>query len=254
MKILFVGDVVGKAGRQVVNKYVNELKKEHNIDFTIINGENAAHGKGLTQKVFNQLINYGADAITMGNHTYAKSDIYDIEDERLIVPMNLRSDKTMPGYHIFDVLDKKILVANICGEVFLSNIIKNPINVGESLKEIDADIKFIDFHAEATAEKISFMHYFKNDFSAIVGTHTHIQTADEDIFSGCAYISDVGMCGAYLSVIGRDIDEVITRMSTNEKTYYTVSNNPAIFCGVIIEICDKTNRAIDIVRIQIRPE
>lgn len=253
MKILFVGDVVGKVGRQSVDKYVNDLKIKHEIDFTIVNGENAAHGKGLTQKTFNQLINYGADVITMGNHTYAKDDIYQINDERLIKPMNLASEKKPVGYHIFDVLDKKVMVANVCGEAFLDNITESPIMASEKLVDVEADIKIIDLHAEASAEKIAYMHYFKNDFSAILGTHTHVQTADEDIFGGCAYISDVGMCGAYESVIGRDIDEVITRLTTNKQTYYKVSSNPAIFCAVVIEIDDDNNRAVAIERIQIRP-
>ena len=135
----------------------------------------------------------------------------------------------------------------------MHNVEPNPFIASQAFIEAEADIKIIDLHGEATAEKIAYMHNFKNDFTAILGTHTHVQTADEDIFNGCAYISDVGMSGPYESVIGRDIDEVVSRFVDNKQTYYTVSKNEAVLCGVVIEIDDKTNRAVSIKRIQIRP-
>ncbi len=254
MKILFVGDIVSKPGRKVLAKHLENLQSEYKIDFTIVNAENAAHGKGLTPKIYNQIINMGVDAITLGNHAYAKEEIFEIiNEEKLVRPINLVTTKKGSGFRLFDVLDKKVLVGNICGEAFMHNVDPNPFIASQAFTEAEADIKIIDLHGEATAEKIAYMHNFKNDFTAILGTHTHVQTADEDIFNGCAYITDVGMTGPYESVIGRDIDEVVSRFVDNEQTYYKVSKNEAVLCGVVIEIDDKTNRAVSIKRIQIRP-
>ncbi len=254
MKILFIGDIVSKPGRTVLEKHLKTLQKDHNIDFTIVNAENAAHGKGLTPKIFNQIINFGVDVITLGNHAYAKEEIFQIiDDEKIVRPINLTTSKMGQGYRIYDVLGKKVLVGNICGEAFMHNVDPNPFIATQQFIDASADIKIIDLHGEATAEKVAYMHHFKNDLTAILGTHTHVQTADEDIFNGCAYITDVGMSGPYESVIGRDIDEVVSRFVENKQTYYTVSKNEAALCGVVIEIDEQSNRAISIERIQIRP-
>lgn len=254
MNILFIGDVVGRPGRTVLREHLSQLIHEHKIDFTIVNGENAAHGKGITEKIFNELIGYGADVITMGNHTYSKASIYDIIDHKqLIVPLNMEMPVNAQGYHTFEVMNKKVLVSNMCTMAFMQNVIASPYTISDAIIASDADIKIVDLHGEATAEKIAYMHYYKHDLTAIVGTHTHIQTADEDIFNGCAYISDVGMCGSYESIIGRDIAEVHAQLVNKEHTHYTVSKNPAVLCGVVITIDDETNRAVNIQRIQIRP-
>lgn len=254
MKILFVGDIVSKPGRKVLTKYLNQIQKDYEIDFTIVNAENAAHGKGLTPRLYRQIIDLGVDAITLGNHAYAKEEIFQIiNDKKIVRPINLTTSSMGQGYRIYDVLDKKILVGNICGEAFMHNVDPNPFIAGQEFVDAKADIKIIDLHGEATAEKIAYMHYFKNDLTAILGTHTHVQTADEDVFNGCAYITDVGMTGPYESVIGRDIDEVISRFVEDKQTYYKVSKNEAVFNAVVIDIDDKTNRAKDIQRIQIRP-
>lgn len=254
MKILFVGDIVSKPGRRVLEKHLNQIQDQHQIDFTIVNAENAAHGKGLTPKIFNQIINFNVDVITLGNHAYAKEEIFQIiNDEQIVRPINLTTSKMGQGYRIFNVLDKKVLVGNVCGEAFMHNVDPNPFIASEAFVKAEADIKIIDLHGEATAEKIAYMHHFKNDLTAILGTHTHVQTADEDIFNGCAYISDVGMSGPYESVIGRDIEEVVSRFVENKQTYYKVSKNEAVLCAVVIEIDDQTNRAVKIERIQIRP-
>ena len=255
MKILFVGDIVSRPGRKVLNENLQKLKEDYAIDFTIVNAENAAHGKGLTPKIFNQIINFGVDAITLGNHAYAKEEIFEIiNDEKIVRPINLTTSKMGKGLRTFKVLNKTILIGNVCGEAFMHNIDPSPFLASQKFIETQADIKIIDFHGEATAEKIAYMHYFKNDFSAILGTHTHVQTADEDVFNGCAYISDVGMTGPYESVIGRDIDEVVSRFVENKETYYKVSKNEAVLCAVVVEIDDITNKAINIERIQIRPK
>ena len=255
MKILFIGDIVSRPGRNVLSKHLNKLQEDYNIDFTIVNAENAAHGKGLTPKIFRQIIGFGVDVITLGNHAYAKEEIFEIiNDEKIVRPINLVTSKMGKGYRTFDVLGKKVLVGNVCGEAFMHNVDPNPFIASQEFVDAEADIKIIDLHGEATAEKIAFMHHFKNDLTAIFGTHTHVQTADEDVFNGCAYITDVGMSGPYESVIGRDIEEVVSRFVEDKQTYYKVSKNEAVLCGVVVEIDDNTNRAISIERIQIRPK
>lgn len=254
MKILFVGDVVGRPGRRALRENLQNVINENSIDFTIVNGENSAHGKGITEKIFHEILDYGADVITMGNHTYSKGDIYNIvNDPRLIVPMNMEIPKGGHGYEIFEVNGKKVLVSNICTEAFMANVIRKPFDVTDEIVSMDADIKIVDLHGEATAEKVAYMYYYKDDLTGIFGTHTHVQTADEDVFDGCGYISDAGMCGAYRSIIGRDIDEVLERMKNNTRTHYTVAKGDPVFCGVILEVDDETNRSVSIERIQIRP-
>lgn len=254
MKILFVGDVVGRPGRTALRLHLDNVIKQYDIDFTIVNGENSAHGKGITEKIFKEIIGYGADVVTMGNHTYSKVDIYDIvDDKRLIVPLNMEMPEKASGYQIFDVLNKKVLVANLCTEAFMHNIIRKTFEVSDEIVKVEADIKIIDLHGEATAEKVAYLHNYKKSFTGIFGTHTHIQTADEDVFDGCGYISDAGMCGAYESIIGRDIKEVLDRIKHDTRTHYTVSKGDPVFCAVVLEVCESSNRAINIERIQIRP-
>lgn len=257
MKILFVGDIVGSVGRKMAVTHIPEIKKQKEIDFVIVNGENAAHGKGITNKIYHQLLNAGADMITLGNHAFSKDTIYSFIDDadKMIRPMNLDVSKKGESYRLVEVNGLQVCVVNLLGEVFMNQCDESPfVCMQDILDDTDADIYFVDFHGEATSEKIAFSYYFENKVQAIVGTHTHIQTADERISNGCAFISDVGMCGAYHSVIGRDVDEVLTRFTTNEKTRFTVAQGEGIFCAVIIEIDETTKKAIHIERIQIRPE
>lgn len=258
MRILFLGDIVGKKGREVIRDFLPLLKSKYKPDFTIVNGENAAHGKGITIKIYNELISQGIDAITMGNHTFSKKEIVDYlnEMDKLICPINHIS-KEGHGYRIFNVQNKKICVINVLGLLTQETYTLDPYlalnGVFDETKNENVDYYFIDYHAEATAEKRVLLEVYKEKCIAIVGTHTHIQTADEQIISGCAFISDVGMCGPYNSVIGRDIDECISKMVYKEHTRFTISENPPVLCGVIIDIDDFTNRATNIERIQIKP-
>lgn len=256
MKILFLGDCVGKKGREVIRDLLSSLKKKYDIDFTIVNGENAAHGKGLTKKIYGEFISLGIDAVTMGNHTYSKRELIEHIPlmNKLIVPNNI-NDKVGEGYRIFDINGKRLCVTNLLGQALMGDYMSDPfVSFGNILNTTDADIYFVDFHGETTAEKRIFAEYFGKFVQVVVGTHTHIQTADEDILHGdTAFISDVGMCGPYDSIIGRDIDESINRMVNRENTRYTVSETSAILCGVVIEIDDNTNKPIKIERIQIRP-
>ena len=150
--------------------------------------------------------------------------------------------------------NKKIAVINLCGQVFIDNCVESPFDaLNKVLSTLVADIIIIDLHAEATSEKVTFFEYFKSKLTAVLGTHTHVQTADERIKDGCAFITDVGMCGAYNSVLGRDIEEVFDLNIRKIPSRFKPAEGPAILCGVIIQIDDKTNRAVNIKRIQIRP-
>ena len=256
MNILFLGDVVGKAGRQIVNDKLSLIQNQYEIDFTIVNGENSAHGKGITTKIYKNFKRLNVDVVTLGNHAFSKREIIDHLDEcsDLIRPINIEPSDIGKGIIIKKYKDKKIAIINLCGKVFMDSTTSNPIDVmNKILSKLVADIIIVDIHAEATSEKITFFEYFKSKLTAVIGTHTHVQTADERIKDGCAFITDVGMCGAYDSVLGRDIEEVFDLNIRKIPSRFKPAEGPAILCGVIINIDDNTNRAISIKRIQIRP-
>ena len=257
MKILFIGDIVGKAGRAAVYARLALLKKEYSIDFTIVNGENIAHGKGITEKLYNELVEKGVDAITLGNHAYSKADVLSFIDhsKSLIRPITMYPNEFGCGVRDFYVKGKTIRIINLIGSVFMDKVIESPFEAMKKLHKTNPDkIVIVDLHAEATSEKLAFAYQFKNECSAVIGTHTHVQTADEQLIDGCAFISDVGMCGSFKSIIGRDIDEVLEKFNGNSMTRFTVSENPAQVCAVVIDIDDKTLRATSIKRLQFRPE
>ena len=256
MKILFLGDVVSESGCESVSRMIPEIKSGYHADFTIINAENAAHGKGVTMKLYNQLIDAGADVITLGNHAFSKREILYSFDEcpYMIRPANMEPFDVGHSVFIKECGTKKIAVMNLLGQIFMSRATDDPVHVCEELlKDIDSDIIIVDFHGEATSEKIMFAHYFADSLTAVIGTHTHVQTADERIIRGCAFISDVGMCGPYESILGRDIKEVISRSVNGVNTQYLPADGPSIICGCLITVDDDTNRAVSIERIQIRP-
>lgn len=206
MKILAVGDIVGEDGARKLETILPKLKQEKNIDFVIVNGENVAGGMGITKKLFDSIIKSGADVVTMGNHTWAKKDIFTFIDEyRLIRPANYSKGNPGKGYEIYECNGKKIGVINLIGRTAMSILSDNPFTVADNIiKEIQnkVNIIIVDFHAEATAEKIAMGHFLDGKATIIFGTHTHVQTADEQILpQGTAYISDLGMTGPKNSVI-----------------------------------------------------
>lgn len=256
MKILFIGDIVGSVGREVVRTHLPFLKERYELDLVIANGENAAHGKGITAKIYRQLVNMGIDMITMGNHTFAKNDLLTFIDsaDHLVRPANLEPRRYGKATRVLTLKGKKIAVSNVCGEVFMNGVIASPFGcMREILDTVDADIHLVDFHGEATSEKIAFAYAFAGEVAAVVGTHTHVQTADERVIEGTAAISDLGMCGAYRSVLGRDVEEILARFVHGEKTRYTIAEGAGIFCGAIVTIDEESNQATAIERIQIRP-
>lgn len=255
MNILFLGDIVGRAGRDIVFKHLKQLQNDYEIDFTIVNGENSAHGKGITTKIYSQFKTMGIDAITLGNHAYAKGEIkeYIASLNDLIAPYNhlVQIDK---GYQVYMVNGLKLCVCNLLGSALMYENNQDAFSALEDIINITkADLYIVDFHAEATSEKMLLAQYFKNRVSAVIGTHTHVQTADERLIEGTAYISDAGMCGVYDSIIGRDIEEMVNNIIKKEKTTYTIAKGPAILCGCVISIDEHTKKATDIKRIQIRP-
>lgn len=255
MNILFLGDIVGRDGRDIIFRYLPKIKEDERIDFTIANAENSAHGKGITIKLYNQFIRAGIDALTLGNHSYSKKEIIDHlqECELLIAPYNFEP-YIHQGFRIFDVCGIRLCVCNLLGEAFMMPTRMSPFDAMEEiLDKTCADIYFVDLHAEATAEKILFGQYFKDRITAVCGTHTHVQTADERLMGNMAYISDVGMNGVYDSVIGRDIEEMSRAHIKMEKTRYTIATGPAILSAVVINIDTTQKIATSIKRIQIRP-
>ncbi len=217
IKILFFGDIVGEIGRDAFYKKLPSLKKEHNPDLIIVNGENLANGKGITPHLYYELLDNGIDCVTSGNHVFDNKDIIENMDEytRLIRPLNYPASVPGNTYYQTTIKDTSVLIINLLGQVFLPPI-DNPFHVAENfINDNPSDIVFIDFHAEATSEKKAFFHYFQGKVSAIVGTHTHVQTNDADITNGTAYITDVGMIGAKNSIIGMKPEPVIKRFLTS---------------------------------------
>jgi len=259
MKILFLGDITGKSGRDIVSSLLYELKEKYQPDLVIANGENSAHGKGMTKRIYHQLIDCGIDYFTMGNHTYSKNEInlYMDELDRLIVPYNHVLRKTENYYKIIEYNHLKICLTNILGNVLMPQADSDPFEAFSEVLEktmiFHPDFYFVDLHSETTAEKRLFFEYFKKYRIIVAGTHTHVQTADEMIIDGNAFISDVGMCGAFESIIGRDIDESIQNTIFHEKSIYKIADGPAILCGIVIELDEKEKKAKNIERIQIRP-
>jgi len=255
MKILAVGDIVGESGLRKLKEVLPNLKKEENIDFVIVNGENVAGGMGITEKNYRDMLECGTDVVTMGNHTWGKKDIFKFIDEpQIIRPANYTKGLPGKGYATFKVKDKTIAVINLIGRVDINVLSENPFKVAnvlvEELKE-KAQIIIIDFHAEATAEKIALGYYLDGNVSAVYGTHTHVQTADAKILpNGTAYITDIGMTGPEHSVIGMDISASIKRLETTLPEKYKLAEGNCKFNGVIFEIDDENNKVISVETIQ----
>lgn len=256
MKILAVGDLIGSAGIRKLKSVLPELRKKEGIDFVIVNGENSAEGMGMTEKNFKDILEEKVDVITMGNHTWGKKDIFKfIDHPKLIRPANYTKGVVGKGYNIYSCKDKKIAVINLIGRVDMNVLSENPfVIVKEIIENIqqEVDIIIIDFHAEATAEKIALGYYLDGKVTAVYGTHTHVQTADETILErGTAYITDIGMTGPKKSVIGMDVLVSIKRFETTLPERYKIATGECIFNGVIFEVNDKNNKVINITRVKI---
>ena len=259
LRILMVGDVVGRSGRYFFMERTPELKQQLKLDMVVVNGENAAHGKGLTPGIFDELIRGGADVVTTGNHIWDNSTVLQIIDTEpfLLRPANYPEDTPGKGFCIYPVGKKSVGVINMAGRIFMQPPMDDPFRLAEkiirNLKK-NCDVILVDFHAEATSEKLAFAHYFDGQVTAIVGTHTHVQTADDKILpKGTAYITDLGMVGAENSILGMEIEPVIKRFITGRPSKFEVAEGAAVYCALLIEIDNKTNRASRVKRILIKP-
>ena len=256
MKILAVGDLVGESGVKKLKEILPKIKKEEKIDFVITNGENSAGGMGITERNFKEILEAGTNVVTMGNHTWGKKDIFNfIDNPQILRPANYPKGVAGKGIGIYECNGKRIGVMNFIGRVDINILSENPFIIAkEMVEEIksDVDIIIIDFHAEATAEKIALARFLDGQITALFGTHTHVQTADEQIFpEGTAYITDIGMTGPKDSVIGMDIRASIKRFETTLPEKYKLAEGECIFNAVIFEIDDESNKVKEIKRIYI---
>jgi len=242
LKILFIGDIVGKSGRQTISHLLPKILKNEEIDFCIANGENAAGGIGITPDILNELLSQNIDVITTGNHIFDKKTILEIIDkeDRLIRPLNYSDICPGIGFNIsYSSGEISILTINLAGRVFMEAVDCPFRTVMSKLKEIgkECDIIIVDFHAEATSEKIAMGYFLDGKVTAVIGTHTHVQTADEKILpKGTGYITDVGMTGAFDSVIGMKKENAINRFLTGMPQKFQVAKRDKRLSGIILEI------------------
>ncbi|MDD5119779.1 MAG: TIGR00282 family metallophosphoesterase [Candidatus Omnitrophica bacterium] len=256
MNILFIGDIVGAPGREAIKKLVQPLRQEYSVDFVIANGENSSGGSGITQKVASELFASGADVLTSGDHIWKRPEIFELinREERILRPLNFPSGAPGRGAAVFKTKNAgKVGVVNVNGRVFMDALecpFKTALSACEKLAE-ETKIIILDIHAEATSEKVALGWYLDGKVSAIFGTHTHIQTADEKILpKGTAYITDVGMTGPYDSVIGRRKEDVLTRFLSSIPVKFEVAEGDVQLHGALVEIDENTGRALSILRIQ----
>ena len=262
MKILILGDIFGNEGKTAVASYLPIIKKQLQPDITIANAENVSvGGKGLTREDYDYLSAAGVEYFTMGNHTFRNEDINNYIDDvdNIVRPANLKGDDIKgKGYIIFKYRNKRILLFNLLGEAFIFNPKTNPFNkADEILMELEGkyDLAILDIHAEATAEKLVLANYISEKVGIVVGTHTHIQTADERILNGrTAYITDLGMCGVFDSAIGADFESVEAKMSGSNKSLpFKEAKGRVRINGALITLYDNTLKPKSIERITINP-
>lgn len=258
MKILFISDIFGRPGRKTVTKLLpNFCKDKGPFDLIIANGENAAGGLGITPKIADFFFELGIDVITTGNHVWGQKEIIKYFDEqpRILRPANLPLGVPGKGFFVTQTKDgSKVAVVNIAGQLYMDNY-ANPFHTMEKILDDLlplTNVIVVDFHAEATAEKIAMGWYLDGKVSAVIGTHTHVQTADEKILpEGAAYITDAGMTGPCDSVIGMDIETIIYRLTTMMPKSFKVANGDTIFSGVLLDLEPDTGKAVSIERIRL---
>ncbi len=260
MNVLCIGDVVGKAGRRALEELLPVIKEEYKIDYTITNAENAAGGAGLTPRIAGQLFRAGCDFLTLGDHTWDKHELIEYlqEDNNVIRPANFPEGTPGKGWAIVEVNGQKIGIVNLLGRVFMRYNVDCPFR---ALKRIVEEIKketniiFVDFHAETTSEKVAAGHFSDGEVTALFGTHTHIQTADDKILpKGTAYLTDLGMTGPYDSVIGQNKEKILQRFLTGLPVRFEVAEGDPWLHGIVVKVDTQTGLAKKITRIQRRCE
>ena len=271
MKLLFIGDIVGQPGRRAVTELVPKLRQQHALDFVIANGENAAGGSGITPKTAEEIFSAGVDVITTGDHLWDQKEVMELlaSEKRFLRPLNYPPGTPGQGSAIYEVkvgssrcddrtarravpTNLSIAVLNAQGRTFMPPL-ENPFLLAlDEVKRLREQTKiiFVDFHAEATSEKIAFARMLDGQVSAVVGTHTHVQTADEQIFpGGTAYLTDAGFTGPHESVLGREIEPVLKRFLTGMPQRFEVAKNRVLLHGCVIEIDDASGKALKIQRV-----
>jgi len=254
-----LGDIVGKSGRDAVQTMLPTLHDLYSPHFVIVNGENAAAGHGITPDIARRLFDSGVDVITLGNHTWSKRDIGEYLDRepRLLRPANYPAGTAGKGYGIFVCRGSmcRVGVANLLGRAFMDPL-DDPFRLADTILESfrgQTPVSFFDFHAEATSEKNAFGVYLDGRASVVVGTHTHVQTADERLLPrGTAYITDVGMVGPQDSILGMNAHESVQRFVTQIPHRFEVAPGPVVLCGIVADVDAKTGRASHIERVHIR--
>ncbi len=252
MKVLFIGDIVGKIGRRVIKDHLQTFVDKYHIDFVIANGENVTHGKGILRHHYLELVDEGIDAITLGNHYDSKNDIRKFIDttDRLIRPLNLLHPYPGEGSIVYELDGVTIRVTNVLGSAFMSEEVNNPYYSLIELinNEEKADIHIVDFHAEATGEKLCLAYALDGKVSAVLGTHTHVQTKDYKILEGgTAYISDVGMTGFADGALGFDKNTVVNKIVYGEQSRFDLPNEGrGLLSAVVLDIDELTGKCKEI--------
>jgi 2',3'-cyclic-nucleotide 2'-phosphodiesterase len=255
LRLLFLGDVFGEPGRRAVMEKIPEFKERWKIDFIVVNGENSAAGRGITPKIAIGLLRAGATVITLGDHAWDQSEIieYMATEPRLLRPFNYPAGVPGQGSVILETAKGKVAILNLMARSFMNQPLDNPFNLGLAEVErlrAETPMIMVDFHGETTSEKNAMGYWLDGKVSAVFGTHTHVQTADDRILpQGTAYLTDAGMCGPRQSVIGSDPASILQRFSTNLPTRNHVGKGDVQVCGVWVEIEPATGRAVHIERI-----
>lgn len=259
-RILFIGDVVGRPGRELLTQGLKKIVDVHSIDCVIVNVENAAAGFGVTPEIANEILDLGAHVMTGGNHSFDKKEIipFFAQESRLLRPANLPAGAPGAGHHVTTAANGvKVGVVNVMGRVFMTAI-DDPFKIApaeiEKVRKDGAQLVFVDFHAEATSEKVAMGWHLDGKATVVVGTHTHVQTADERLLlRGTAYITDVGMTGAHDGVIGVERHAILARFQTAmPQRFETARENPRLN-GVIVEADESTGKAVSIARLSLAP-
>ena len=247
MRIILFGDVVGRSGRTVLLKHLPKLKAQYEADFCVANAENAAGGSGLTVDIAKELLAGGVDVITLGDHAFRQKDYREMLSlNRIVRPSNAITSSVGVGFLETKWRNVDIAVINLQGQTFMQPYQHHYVEVDKILEQIKAKVIIIDFHAEATSEKIAMGHHLNGKVSVIVGTHTHVQTADAKILHhGTAYLTDLGMVGPEESVIGREIEPVLEHFITGLPQKFHVADGPCQVSGAVVEVDENTGRAKD---------
>jgi metallophosphoesterase (TIGR00282 family) len=263
VKLLFIGDIVGQPGRRAVRELLPRLREQHALDFVVANGENSAGGSGITLKTAEEIFSAGVDVITGGDHLWDQKEVMELlaGEKRFLRPLNYPAGVPGQGSRVFTVQNPpsgiqrpiSVAVLNLQGRTFMQPQLDNPFPVAaDEVKRLREQTKiiFLDFHAEATSEKIALARYLDGQVSAVVGTHTHVQTADEQIFpGGTAFLSDAGFTGPHDSVLGREIEPVIRKFLTAMPQRFEVAKDRVLLHGAVIEINEDTGKATQIRRV-----